>query len=121
MIGLSFKSGTDDLRESPLVLMAEQLIGKGVSLTIYDPEVNLAKLIGANQRYIERIIPHISSLMREDCNEVIAQSDVVVIALKDEALMKMLRLAVREDQIVIDLVGIPGKDTLAGKYEGVCW
>ena len=61
MIGLSFKAGTDDLRESPLVIMAERFIGKGLQLSIYDPQVNVARLIGANRRFIEESIPHIAS------------------------------------------------------------
>jgi len=71
---LSFKTGTDDLRESPLVLIAEQFIGKGLSLLVYDPEVHLSRLLGANRRFIEQHVPHIGSLMREDIESVISES-----------------------------------------------
>src|SRR3954467_15444649 len=66
MIGLSFKTGTDDLRESPLVLLAEQFMGKGLSVLVYDPEVHLSQLLGANRRFIEQHLPHIGSLLRSN-------------------------------------------------------
>ena len=83
MIGLSFKTGTDDLRESPLVLIAEQFIGKGLSLLVYDPEVHLSQLLGANRRFIEQHLPHIGSLLRARHRAVIEESDVLVVGLND--------------------------------------
>ena len=83
MIGLSFKTGTDDLRESPLVLLAEHFIGKGCTILVYDPEVHLSNLLGANRRYIEQHLPHIGSLIRSDIAAVIAGSDVLVVGLGD--------------------------------------
>src|SRR5437660_8119143 len=71
MIGLSFKTGTDDLRESPLVLLAEHFIGKGLSLLVYDPEVHLSSLLGANRRFIEKHVPHIAQVMRRDIADVL--------------------------------------------------
>lgn len=121
MIGLSFKDGTDDLRESPLVAMAERLIGKGLELKIYDPLVNVARLIGANRRYIEESIPHISSLMKPSCEEVIQNSDLLIVGLRDEPLMQSIYEHSRDDHIVVDLVNIPDRTRVRGTYYGICW
>ncbi|MCA9473003.1 MAG: nucleotide sugar dehydrogenase [Nitrospirales bacterium] len=121
LIGLSFKSGTDDLRESPLVVMAERFIGKGLNLRIYDPEVNVARLIGANRRYIEETIPHISSLMIKNCEDLIAQSDVLIVGLSDKAIMETLYQNTSDEQMILDLVNIPQKNRIRGEYHGVCW
>lgn len=121
MIGLSFKAGTDDLRESPLVLIAEQFIGKGLSLLVYDPEVHLSRLLGANRRFIEQHVPHIGSLMREDIESVIAGSDLLVVGLGDARVFEALARHVREDQVVLDLVNIPQSEALRGKVMGLCW
>ncbi len=79
LLGFSFKAGTDDLRESPLVILAEALLGKGYQVRIYDRNVSLARLVGANRRYIEEQIPHLSALLRGSLDEVVAESDVVVV------------------------------------------
>src|SRR6185369_11460245 len=83
MIGLSFKTGTDDLRESPLVLLAEHFIGKGLALQVYDPEVHLSRLLGANRRFIEQHVPHLGTLLESDLEHVIAESEVLVVGLND--------------------------------------
>ena len=121
MIGLSFKTGTDDLRESPLVILAEHFIGKGLSLSVYDPEVHLSNLLGANRRFIEQHVPHIGSLIRRDLAEVVTESDVLVVGLPDTATVKALRQLVRPDQVVVDLVGVPGGGEGLGRYAGLCW
>jgi len=121
MIGLSFKTGTDDLRESPLVQIAEQFIGKGLSLLVYDPEVHLSRLLGANRRFIEQHVPHIGSLMREDIESVISSSDILVVGLSGPEIFEALARHVRDDQIVLDLVNIPRRETLRGKVMGLCW
>jgi GDP-mannose 6-dehydrogenase len=121
MIGLSFKTGTDDLRESPLVLIAEQFIGKGLSLLVYDPEVHLSRLLGANRRFIEQHVPHIGLLMREDIESVIAGSDFLVVGLSDQRIFEALARHVREDQTILDLVNIPKTEALRGKVVGLCW
>src|SRR5215471_10046866 len=121
MLGFSFKAGTDDLRESPMVTLAEMLIGKGLSLKIYDKNVSLARLVGANKQYIEQTIAHLSSLMVASMDDLIDQSDVVVIGNQDAEFVEALARA-RDDQIVIDLVRLPiaAADRPAG-YRGLCW
>ena len=121
MIGLSFKTGTDDLRESPLVLIAEQFIGKGLHVLVYDPEVHLSRLLGANRRFIEQHVPHIGSLMREDIESVIGESDILVVGLSDKKIFEALARHVRKDQLVLDLANIPQRETLRGQVMGLCW
>jgi len=121
MLGLSFKSGTDDLRASPLIIMAEQLIGKGINLKIYDPEVYISRLIGANRRYIEATIPHIASLMVDKCEDVIEGSPVIILGLPDKEIVEKLYQNCKKDQIVFDLVGIVDTSKIPGDYSGVCW
>ena len=121
MIGLSFKTGTDDLRESPLVAVAERLIGKGYDLRIYDPEVNLSRLIGANKRFIEESIPHIGNLMLSDCSEVIDHAEVLVIGQGTRDMLPVIRDSVRDGQVIVDLVGVPRDWSASPQYHGVCW
>jgi GDP-mannose 6-dehydrogenase len=121
MIGLSFKTGTDDLRESPLVSIAEQFIGKGLSVLVYDPEVHLSRLLGANRRFIEQHLPHIGSLMREKIESVIGESDILVVGLSDTKTFEALARHTREDQLVLDLINIPRREVLRGKVVGLCW
>ncbi len=121
MIGLSFKSGTDDLRESPMVTITEQFIGKGVELAIYDPEVNLSRLLGANKHYINESIPHIGEVMVDDCEELIRNCEVLVVGLNDKALVDLIHRTVRPEQIILDLVNIPEHETLDCDYRGICW
>ena len=121
MIGLSFKSGTDDLRESPLVLLAEHLIGKGMNLLVYDPYVELSRLLGANRRFIEQHLPHIGSLLRSDVRDVVEQSDVLVLGSNDARSIDSLAKHVREEQFLLDLVDVGNRERLRGKVEGLCW
>ncbi len=121
MIGLSFKSGTDDLRESPMVTITEQFIGKGLDLSIYDPEVNLSRLLGANKKYINESIPHIGELMVDDCEDMIKNSEVIIVGLNDKELIEIIKKTVRPDQIVFDLVNFPDHGKLDCDYRGICW
>ena len=121
MIGLSFKTGTDDLRESPLVALAEHFIGKGLHLLVYDPDVHLSNLLGANRRFIERHVPHIGLLMRGEIETVIAESEVLVVGLSDPRVFEAVRKRTRADQIIVDLVNIPDRGAIAAQYVGLCW
>jgi len=121
VLGFSFKAGTDDLRESPMVTLIETLIGKGLQLALYDRDVSLAKLFGANKQYIEREIPHISQLMRANVDEVINDSDVLVIGNKAKEFCD-IESRLKKGQVVLDLVRLfdmpVGED---GSYQGICW
>jgi GDP-mannose 6-dehydrogenase len=119
LLGLSFKAGTDDLRESPLVTLIETLLGKGLQIAIYDKDVSLARLVGANKEYIEREIPHISRLMKESAESVIEDSEIIVVGNKADEFLHVRKL-LRDDQLLIDLVRL-GDQTSDGNYEGICW
>jgi GDP-mannose 6-dehydrogenase len=121
VLGFSFKAGTDDLRESPMVTLIETLIGKGLQLAIYDRDVSLAKLFGANKQYIEREIPHISQLMRGSIAEVLDDAEVLVVGNKASE-FREISGRVRADQVVIDLVRLFENDQkIDGSYQGICW
>jgi GDP-mannose 6-dehydrogenase len=121
LLGFSFKAGTDDLRESPIVILAEQLLGKGLSLCIYDKNVSLAKLVGANKEYIEQQIPHLSSLLCDTIEDVIDRSEVIVVGNQSPEFAGALART-RSDQIVVDLVRVPVYGSLLpADYRGICW
>jgi GDP-mannose 6-dehydrogenase len=120
-IGLSFKTGTDDLRESPLVTLAEQLIGKGIQLSIYDPEVHLAGLLGANRSYVEKHLPHIGQMLKADLSEVIAGAELLVMGLSGAAIAEQVATHARPDQYVLDLVNLPNISEFKARVEGLCW
>ncbi|HYP52099.1 MAG TPA: UDP-glucose/GDP-mannose dehydrogenase family protein [Pyrinomonadaceae bacterium] len=120
VLGMSFKAGTDDLRESPIVSLIETLIGKGMQVAIYDRDVSLARLFGANKEYIEREIPHISQLMRASLDEVLAASETIVVGNKSEE-FRAVGSQLREGQTLIDLVRLFDGRTSGGNYQGICW
>ena len=120
VLGFSFKAGTDDLRESPMVTLIETLIGKGLRLAIYDRDVSLARLFGANKEYIEREIPHISQLMRESIDEVLDDAELIIIGNKASE-FSAIASKLKEDQVVIDLVRLFDKTTTDEMYQGICW
>jgi GDP-mannose 6-dehydrogenase len=120
MLGLSFKSDTDDLRESPNVELAERLLGKGFEVRIYDPIVNPHRLTGANLRYVEARLPHLGRLLAATPEAALASSDVAVVATSEPAVVAALRAA--PPPLVLDLSGRLGVDVerIAG-YEGLGW
>lgn len=121
LFGFSFKAGTDDLRESPLVIMAEALLGKGYELSIFDRNVSLARLVGANKQYIEEQIPHLSRHLCDTIDEVIDKSEVIVVGNGAPEFSEAVARC-RPDQIVIDLVRIPlDFSKVQAQYDGICW
>ena len=119
LLGLAFKAGTDDLRESPLVELAEQLIGRGYDLRIFDRNVDYARVFGANKQYIESRIPHLTSLMVQDLGEVLEHADYVVLGNNDPLFAEALA-GLNADKQVLDLVGFTKVQTQA-RYTGICW
>ncbi|HEY1678717.1 MAG TPA: UDP-glucose/GDP-mannose dehydrogenase family protein [Candidatus Sulfotelmatobacter sp.] len=122
LLGLSFKAGTDDLRESPQVQLVKRLLGEGCEIKIWDREVLLGRLAGSNRQYIEQVIPHIGSLLSADLAEALLWGEVVVIgnkSVKKDELTGQLR----KDQVVIDLVNLDRSLRPDGtsSYEGICW
>ena len=120
VLGFSFKAGTDDLRESPMVTLIETLIGKGYELAIYDRDVSLARLVGANKEYIEREIPHISKLMRDTIDVVLTDSEIIIIGNQAKE-FRSIAERLRKDQQLIDLVRLFNDRTSNENYEGICW
>lgn len=120
MVGLSFKSGTDDLRESPLVELAERLHGKGYNLKIYDPDVQYEFLLGSNLSFVESRIPHLSKLMVDDFGELVDQSDLLIVGKRDDTVTERLRDPALSRQI-IDLVRLTPVARSRGEYQGICW
>jgi GDP-mannose 6-dehydrogenase len=121
LLGFSFKAGTDDLRESPIVILAEALLGKGYQLCIYDKNVSLARLIGANKEYINKQIPHLSSLLTETIDEVLDKSDVIVVGNAAPEFSDALTRT-RPEHIILDLVRVKtDRAQIPGDYRGICW
>ncbi|GAA2212662.1 nucleotide sugar dehydrogenase [Nonomuraea monospora] len=121
MFGLSFKPGTDDLRESPLVELAERLLGKGYDLRIHDANVSLSRLVGANRAYIAERLPHLGDLLADSVEEVLEHAEVCVIGCKDAPVLEALSRA--GDRVVVDLVRLPDAETQRGRrdYTGIGW
>jgi GDP-mannose 6-dehydrogenase len=119
LLGLSFKAGTDDLRESPLVDLAEALLGKGYQLSIFDRNVEYARVHGANREYINSRIPHVSSLLKADLDDVLRESDLMILGNKDKAYEQALR-AMPEEKKWVDLVGFLPHGANGGS-QGIAW
>ncbi len=120
ILGFSFKAGTDDLRESPIVEVIERLLGKGYDIKLYDKNVNLASLVGANRDFILNVIPHISKIMVQTIDEVLEHAETVVIGNGSEEFKNILE-RISKDQVVVDLVRISDKQSDGEQYDGICW
>ena len=121
LLGFSFKAGTDDLRESPMVILAEALLGKGYQLCIYDRNVSLARLVGANKQYINEQIPHLSQHLCDSIDEVIDTSEVVVVG-NGAPEFADAATRCRPDQLIVDLVRLPlDFSKVQAHYDGICW
>jgi GDP-mannose 6-dehydrogenase len=120
VLGLSFKAGTDDLRESPMVTLIETLIGKGLQVMIFDREVELARLFGANKDYIEQEIPHISSLMKRRLDEVLDHCEVIVLTKRSDEYRTLLE-QVSHPPLIIDLARVIETRRSDAGYQGIGW
>jgi GDP-mannose 6-dehydrogenase len=119
-LGMAFKPGTDDLRESPLVSVIETLLGKGYAIRIYDRNVSASRLIGANRRFMEEHIPHLSSLLVASADELTSGVDVIVVGYQSPEFSTALQ-SLNADQTVIDLARLAKEVTTSARYEGICW
>jgi len=119
-LGMAFKPDTDDMRESPLVEVIETLLGKGYAVRIYDRNVSTSRLIGANRRFIDEHIPHLSSLLVTDTDSLIKDADVIVVGYQSPEFAEALR-RLRPEQIVVDLARLAKAVDTPAHYEGICW
>jgi GDP-mannose 6-dehydrogenase len=122
IFGLSFKPGTDDLRESPMVELAERLIGKGFDVKIYDPTVVLSRLVGANRSYIGGQLPHIGDLLTDDADLVVNHGEVLIAGSRSPEVIEAMARAGSE-KLIVDLVRLPNAGDLRGNsnYRGIGW
>lgn len=117
ILGVSFKAGTDDLRYSPIIDVVEKLIGKGFDLKLFDENINLQKLVGQNKSFVKEKLPHIDLLLYKNIEDVITNSDIIVIAHKEKLFEN---ISIDESKIIIDLVRI-AKFEKQNNYYGLCW
>jgi GDP-mannose 6-dehydrogenase len=120
VLGFSFKAGTDDVRESPMVEVIERLLGKGYNICIYDRNVKLASLVGANRDYLLNRIPHISNLMVENIDEVLSHAETIVIGNNDIEFSGIMN-RITDKQVVVDLVRVVKNAKDKEIYDGICW
>jgi GDP-mannose 6-dehydrogenase len=119
-LGFSFKAGTDDLRESPFVTVIEQLLGKGCSIRIFDKNVELARLLGANKQYLYQVIPHIAELMVESLDEALQDAEIIVTTANAPEYLPVVE-SLRPDQKLLDFARLPGVEGLGERYDGFLW
>ena len=120
ILGFAFKAGTDDLRESPIITLIERLLGKGYEIQIYDKNVSLARLRGANKKFIEERIPHVAALMKEKLEDVLTFSELIIVGNKSDEFKDILK-KIKKNQQVIDLVRLTEAHCKNSWYEGICW
>lgn len=121
VMGITFKNGTDDLRESPAVVLVEKLLGKGKNVLVYDENVRLSKLVGSNREYIEREIKHISEILIEDQEKFLDSVDLVVITNRENSYRELLNSYQKKELIIVDLVNIFPEKRSSKNYKGIGW
>jgi GDP-mannose 6-dehydrogenase len=119
-LGMAFKANTDDLRESPLVDVIETLLGKGYRIRIYDRHVSLSRLVGANKQFVDEHIPHLSTLLVHSVDELVSDSDVIVVGHQSPEFASALK-HLRSSQTVIDLARAAKVVETPARYDGICW
>jgi GDP-mannose 6-dehydrogenase len=120
ILGLAFKAGTDDLRESAMVEVAQTLVGRGYELRIFDPTLDLRALMGSNRRLIEAKMPHLAAMLHGDLAAAMGRSGTVLAAQRVAPIERLAEVATAEHH-VIDVNGWPELESLASSYEGLCW
>jgi GDP-mannose 6-dehydrogenase len=120
VLGLTFKAGTDDIRESPIVKVVETLVGRGMQVRVHDENIDIARMVGTNREYLETYIPYLSAIFRPTVREVVEDSDVIVVATGAQSHRLVIDL-LRPEQILIDLVRIVPDGDASGRYVGICW
>jgi GDP-mannose 6-dehydrogenase len=120
VLGFSFKAGTDDLRESPIVELIERLLGKGFDVRVYDENVNVARLIGANREYILNHVPHIAKIMVGSVAEVLDGADTLVVGNASDEFENVVSL-LKPNQHVIDFIGLAKPAEPSSQYDGIGW
>ena len=120
MFGLAFKDGTDDLRESPMVTMAEFFLGKGRRLTIYDPTLKMGRILGTNRTFALQAIPHLENILVEDPAQVVKKSDTVLVTRHFKE-MDWRGLPWQKSHRILDLVGVDAVKNLGCRYDGLYW
>jgi GDP-mannose 6-dehydrogenase len=121
VLGLSFKAETDDLRESPILRVVGSLVGKGYSLLLHDPNLDMERVLGANRRFVESEVPYLPERLRSDLREVVEGSDVIVIG-NGSAAYREVGALMRDDQVLVDLVHAVDRATIVrGEYHGLAW
>jgi GDP-mannose 6-dehydrogenase len=122
IFGLSFKPGTDDLRESPMVELSERLIGKGFDVKIHDATVVLSRLVGSNRTFISEQLPHLGDLLTATVDEVLDHGEVLIVGSRSGEIVDALT-RIDADKLVIDLVRLPNADQLRSQhnYRGIGW